>query len=98
MRTYKVVPLSQRSGILEWCENTLPLKDFLVGQDNKSGAHLKYRPQDLTGRQAREEFKTLQRAHPPNDPERAKSFVKLCRRFQVWTVTNFSPVSFFCKN
>merc|ERR1711908_90213 len=24
MRTYKIVPLSQRSGVMEWCSNTLP--------------------------------------------------------------------------
>lgn len=25
IRTYKIVPLSQQSGVLEWCEGTLPL-------------------------------------------------------------------------
>ena len=32
IRTYKVVPLSQRSGILEWCENTLHSKIFSSGR------------------------------------------------------------------
>ena len=25
IRTYKIVPLSQQSGVLEWCEGTIPL-------------------------------------------------------------------------
>lgn len=25
IRTYKIVPLSKKSGILEWCDNTIPL-------------------------------------------------------------------------
>lgn len=41
VRCYKVVPLSQRSGIIEWCENTLPLAAYLLP------AHKKYRPNDL---------------------------------------------------
>merc|ERR1719369_1698792 len=33
VRIYKVVPLSQRSGILEWCVNTQPIAMYLVGSD-----------------------------------------------------------------
>ena len=25
IRTYKIIPLSQRSGLLEWCEGTMPI-------------------------------------------------------------------------
>ena len=32
MRTYKVIPLSQRSGLVEWCENTMPIRVYLVGR------------------------------------------------------------------
>lgn len=32
IRTYKVVPLSKRSGILEWCQNTMPIGSYLVGR------------------------------------------------------------------
>ena len=39
----KVVPLSQRSGILEWCEGTVPMGEYLIGGD---GAHPRYRPND----------------------------------------------------
>ena len=33
MRTYKIVPLSQKSGVLEWCQNTTTLGDWLTGGD-----------------------------------------------------------------
>ena len=39
----KVVPLSQRSGILEWCEGTVPMGEYLIGNN---GAHQRYRPND----------------------------------------------------
>ena len=52
MRTYKVLPLSQRSGIVEWCENTIPIGKYLVGNGN-SGAHAKYRPKDAKSSEVR---------------------------------------------
>ena len=58
MRTFKVVPLSQRSGILEWCVNTIELGEYLLGPKKdkvvqfKLGAHGRYHPEDLTGGQA----------------------------------------------
>jgi ataxia telangiectasia mutated family protein len=45
VRTYKVVPLSQRTGVLEWCENTQTFGDYLTADIN--GAHQKYRPGDF---------------------------------------------------
>ncbi|TRY71179.1 hypothetical protein TCAL_12356 [Tigriopus californicus] len=53
MRQYKVVPLSQRSGILEWCENTMPLRDYL------SKAHTRYYPKDMKLDTIRNEIKKL---------------------------------------
>jgi phosphatidylinositol kinase/protein kinase (PI-3 family) len=29
IRTYKVIPLSPQTGLLEWIENTIPIGDFL---------------------------------------------------------------------
>uniref|UniRef100_A0A0K8UL82 Serine/threonine-protein kinase ATM n=1 Tax=Bactrocera latifrons TaxID=174628 RepID=A0A0K8UL82_BACLA len=48
IRTYKVVPLSRRSGILEWCESTIPIGMYLGSGSDKAGAHRKYRPADIT--------------------------------------------------
>ncbi|CAD5112585.1 DgyrCDS1798 [Dimorphilus gyrociliatus] len=38
LRTYNVIPLTTRVGLIEWMENTIPVKDFLVsalGKDDK---------------------------------------------------------------
>jgi len=57
MRTYKVVPLSQKSGLLQWCDGTIPLGNYLVnGQGGISGAHQRYYPRDLTARECREKL------------------------------------------
>lgn len=44
IRTYNVVPLSKRSGILEWVDNSMPIGDYLTG---RKGAHQTYNPGDL---------------------------------------------------
>ena len=44
-RLPQVQPLSQRSGLVEWCENTMPIGLYLVGR-GREGAHAKYRPRD----------------------------------------------------
>ena len=39
--------MSRKSGIMEWCEGTMPLGDFLIGGRNKKvGAHQRYYPAD----------------------------------------------------
>ena len=53
---YQVVPLSQRSGIVEWCEGTMPIGIYLVGR-GKGGAHARYRPQDKLSLEVRETLK-----------------------------------------
>ncbi|KAJ1969833.1 Serine/threonine-protein kinase tel1 [Dispira parvispora] len=42
VRTYKVIPLTPRSGVLQWVTNTLPLGNWL------GEAHPRYYPKDLT--------------------------------------------------
>lgn len=59
IRTYKVVPLTQRSGVLEWCDNTVPITSILIGSPGKPGMHRKYYPQDLTAEAAREKLKKV---------------------------------------
>lgn len=46
-----MIPLSQRSGLLEWCEGTQPLGEYLVGKDK--GAHQRYYPQDWSAMECR---------------------------------------------
>ena len=43
-----MVPLTQRSGIVEWCEGTISLGTYLIGtpQAPNQGAHARYHPKD----------------------------------------------------
>jgi ataxia telangiectasia mutated family protein len=50
IRTYKVLPLTSTSGIIEFVPNSIPLGEFLVP------AHAKYHPSDLTQIKAREKI------------------------------------------
>lgn len=60
IRTYKVIPLTQRSGVLEWCDNTLPITAILVGSSSdKPGMHKKYYPRDMTVEMARDRMKVI---------------------------------------
>lgn len=40
------MPLTQRSGVVEWCQHSKPMIAILLGPDNKSGVHKKYFPND----------------------------------------------------
>ncbi|KRF80861.1 serine/threonine-protein kinase ATM [Drosophila virilis] len=74
LRTYKVTPLSTRSGILEWCSNTIPVASYLVG-DGTGGAHMKYRPNDWNNRKCRD----LTAAGLKKSPaERRKIYHNIC--------------------
>lgn len=56
VRTYKVVPLTQRSGVLEWCDNTLPLSCILTGDGKPVGLHEKYYPKDYSPMECRKKM------------------------------------------
>ncbi|XP_053693335.1 serine/threonine-protein kinase ATM [Sabethes cyaneus] len=71
VRTYKVVPLSRQSGILEWCSNTLPFGAWVIP------AHERYRPKDLTPLEARKAFAELAKSSTRTKQEK---FLKICQR------------------
>ncbi|KAM5345422.1 hypothetical protein ACJ41O_011284 [Fusarium nematophilum] len=50
IRTYKVLPLTASSGLIEFVPNTIPLHEFLMP------AHERYYPRDLKGSQCRKEI------------------------------------------
>ncbi|XP_062138082.1 serine/threonine-protein kinase ATM [Drosophila sulfurigaster albostrigata] len=77
LRTYQVTPLSMRSGILEWCSDTIPLGVYLVGSDSKSGAHMRYRPQDWTNAKCRH---TLHAAMQKTVVERRAIYKHICEK------------------
>uniref|UniRef100_H2YNF6 non-specific serine/threonine protein kinase n=1 Tax=Ciona savignyi TaxID=51511 RepID=H2YNF6_CIOSA len=48
IQTYKVVPLSQKSGLVQWCDGTIPIGVYLVGNPGEMGAHHRHRPHDMS--------------------------------------------------
>ncbi|XP_067675130.1 serine-protein kinase ATM-like [Haliotis asinina] len=77
IRMYKVVPLSQRSGVLEWCEGTQPLGEYLIGS---KGAHHKYRPHDISALDCR---KLLMGVRDPADiRNKQKVYREICQKFK----------------
>ncbi|XP_016073693.1 PREDICTED: serine-protein kinase ATM isoform X3 [Miniopterus natalensis] len=75
--TYKVVPLSQRSGVLEWCTGTVPIGEFLV--NNENGAHKRYRPNDISAYQCQKKMLDVQKK---SYEEKYETFMLICQNFQ----------------
>lgn len=84
IRRYKVVPFSQRSGVLEWCTGTVPIGEFLV--DPSKGAHQRYRPGDWGNQTCR---KKMHEVIKQGFEEKLRTFMEVCQ--------NFRPVfRYFC--
>lgn len=41
--TFRVVPFSPAAGVIQWLEDTMPLGEYLLGPDKRSGAHARYK-------------------------------------------------------
>lgn len=50
------MPLTQRSGILEWCDKTIPIVTILVGSGTIQGLHEKYYPKDYKANYCRDKL------------------------------------------
>lgn len=74
LRTYKVVPLSKRSGILEWCQDTIPIGNYLVNIDK---AHEKYRPNDWKPSNCRKKL-----ADTKTGEEKYSTYLEICENFK----------------
>ncbi|KAE8295481.1 Serine-protein kinase ATM [Larimichthys crocea] len=84
IRRYKVVPFSQRSGVLEWCSGTMPIGEFLA--DPNKGAHKRFRPQDWTSLSCRKKMMEAQRLA---FDDKLQAYNEVCK--------NFRPVfRYFC--
>ncbi|XP_042315979.1 serine-protein kinase ATM isoform X2 [Sceloporus undulatus] len=77
IRRYKVVPLSQRSGVLEWCTGTIPLGEFLINTDRS--AHKRYRPKDYSSIDCQ---KKMMEAQKTSSEEKYAIFMDICQNFQ----------------
>ena len=69
----QVVPLSQRSGILQWCDDTSVMKDYLTGENNDTGAHKRYHPNDLTAAECRKKLTEAQKLDKKGELCKVKS-------------------------
>lgn len=76
MRTYKVVPLSRRSGLVQWCEGTQPFSEFLLTPN--TGAHQRYQPKDWTAMACRA---AMQKVHKSSTEERLRVYQEICNNF-----------------
>uniref|UniRef100_A0A8C2X029 non-specific serine/threonine protein kinase n=1 Tax=Cyclopterus lumpus TaxID=8103 RepID=A0A8C2X029_CYCLU len=77
IRRYKVVPFSQRSGVLEWCSGTVPIGEFLV--DPNKGAHKRFRPRDPTNLACRKKMMEAQRLA---SDEKLQAYTEVCKSFR----------------
>ncbi|TKS81247.1 Serine-protein kinase ATM [Collichthys lucidus] len=72
IRRYKVVPFSQRSGVLEWCSGTMPIGEFLA--DPNKGAHRRFRPQDWTSLSCRKKMTEAS--------DKLQAYNEVCKNFR----------------
>ncbi|XP_063982057.1 serine-protein kinase ATM [Diachasmimorpha longicaudata] len=94
IRTYKVVSLSQQSGVLQWCDNTIPMSSVLMGPD---GLHEKYHNNDWKPEKCRGMIDAVRNA---SNDERLKVYLKICEHlhpaFQYFFLEKFpSPETWF---
>ncbi|KAK3990245.1 Serine/threonine-protein kinase tel1 [Cladorrhinum sp. PSN332] len=72
IRTYKVLPLTSASGLIEFVSNTIPLHEYLMP------AHERYYPKDLKGSQCRKE---ISNAQTKTTETRIAAYRKVTERF-----------------
>ena len=98
MRTYKIVPLSQKSGVLEWCMNTITFGDWLTMNEHHGGAHKKYEPNDWTFDECRRRMHEAAESFSSTSGKKLKKISK--REVFQEICNNFKPVFryFFMEN
>jgi serine-protein kinase ATM len=72
IRTYKVIPLTKNSGIIEFVQNTIPLNDYLMP------AHVRYYPKDYKASSAR---KYIQDAQTKSHEQRVRAYQTVTANF-----------------
>ncbi|XGW21147.1 hypothetical protein V3C99_004249 [Haemonchus contortus] len=79
LRTYKVVPLDSKCGIIEFCQGTVSLKELLCGTDLVSGLHAREEPGDMKALQVRTNLKDAARTQVN---EASRMFREACALFK----------------
>ncbi|XP_058119753.1 serine/threonine-protein kinase ATM [Anopheles ziemanni] len=75
IKTYKVVPLSRQSGILEWCNDTVPIGVWLTQ------GHEKYRPEDYKPSVARKKYSNNAQPGMTVD-KKLQNYLDICRKIK----------------
>ncbi|KAK8048495.1 Serine/threonine-protein kinase TEL1 [Apiospora phragmitis] len=93
IRTYKVLPLTASSGLIEFVPNTIPFHEYLMP------AHERYHPKDYKGSQCRKEISQVQHKSVET---RVSTYKKVTERFQpvmrYFFMENFSdPDEWYAK-
>ena len=81
----------------EWCLNTQPMAEYLIGRDTRSGAHKKYNPKEWDSQTCRKE---MQKVAKHSHSKKMEMFRKVCANFspamKYFFLENFSsPVSYY---
>ncbi|KAE9421719.1 hypothetical protein Angca_003141, partial [Angiostrongylus cantonensis] len=79
LRTYKVIPLNSKCGIIEFCQGTISLKELLCGLDLAGGLHAKAEPRDKKALQIRTILKDVAKM-PVN--QASATFRQACSLFK----------------
>lgn len=100
IRTYKIVPLSQKSGVLEWCENTNTIGNWLTMDDRPGGAHKKYEPSDWTFDECRRKMHEVAQLNKQSAGKSVKQSANVKHEVFLEVCKNFKPVFryFFMEN
>ncbi|CAF1500441.1 unnamed protein product, partial [Rotaria magnacalcarata] len=77
IRTYKVVPLTQKSGVLEWCDGTITFGDYLTKIPD--GAHSRYHSEDWAAMDCR---RHIHKATNAGKDERKRAFIQTCSKLK----------------
>lgn len=85
IRTYNVIPFTERSGMIEFVPNTTPLHEYLLP------AHDKYHPHEWKQKQCRD---TIAAVVGKSREERVKAYKQVCAHFKpvmrYWFMHNFN--------
>ena len=76
IRSYKVIPLSNRSGVLQWLDETSPIGEWL------NEAHRLYRPKDWTTERCKEFIKAEMQKKTSNIESRYKAYLTVLNNFK----------------
>ncbi|KAF9530405.1 hypothetical protein CPB83DRAFT_905353 [Crepidotus variabilis] len=94
VRGYKIIPLSNQAGLLEFVGNTQPMRDWLVR------AHLNYHPKDLRSDEVTVRLKDAQEKYKDRHEKQLEAFLEARKRFRpvmrhYFTEKHKAPIPWF---